>query len=77
LHLLAGVSVLLKPSLISAGGAIGRLNSAPREAIIIIPSHNAVKQPTGATATIRMVFLIFIDFFAGYCGLVILDGFLA
>lgn len=69
--------VVLKPSLISAGGAIGRLNSAPRETIAISPTHNAVKHPTGATATIRMVFLIFIDFFFGYCGLAILDGSLA
>jgi len=63
-HFVAGVFGLLKPSLISAGGAMGRLNSAAREAITIIPIHNAARHPNGAAAIITMVFLIFINFSA-------------
>ena len=59
--------VLLKPSLISAGGAMGRLSSAAREAMVIIPMHNAARHPTGAAAIIRITFLIFIDFLVGFC----------
>lgn len=75
--MVACVFVLLKPSLISAGGATGRLNIAPREPITIIPTHNAAKHPTGAAATIRMVFLIFIDLFVDYFGFVNLGESLA